>query len=88
MQDKLSKHITGFRKSKGTQDCLMLILEKWKYDLDKGENICFIFGSLKGLLRNKSRFITSKVKNVWVFDQRIRSDVWLIKKPKTVSTKK
>ena len=49
MQDKLSKHITGFRKSHGTQHSLMTMLEKWKSALDKGENICFIYGSLKGL---------------------------------------
>ena len=30
MQDKLSKHITGFRKSHGTQHSLMTMLEKWK----------------------------------------------------------
>ena len=40
MQDKLSKHITGFRKSHGTQHSLMSMLEKWKSALDKGENIC------------------------------------------------
>ena len=40
MQDKLSKHITGFRKSHGTQHSLMTMLEKWKSALDKGENVC------------------------------------------------
>ena len=30
MQDKLSKDITGFRKSHGTQHSLMTMLEKWK----------------------------------------------------------
>ena len=43
MQDKLSKHITGFRKSHGTQHSLMNMLEKWKNALDKGENICVLF---------------------------------------------
>ena len=50
MQDKLSKHITGFRKSHGTQHSLMTMLEQWKSVLDKGENIC---GSLTGLWHNK-----------------------------------
>ena len=70
MQDKLSKHVTGFQKSHGIQHSLITMLEKRKSALDKGENICvlFIYGSLKGLLHNKSRFITSKVKNVWVFN--------------------
>ena len=49
MQEKLSKHITGFRKSHGTQHSLMTMLEEWKSALDKGENICYIYGSLKGL---------------------------------------
>ena len=43
MQDKLSKHITGFRKSHETQHSLMNMLEKWKNALDKGENICVLF---------------------------------------------
>ena len=30
MQDKLSKHITGFRRSHGAQHSLMTMLEKWK----------------------------------------------------------
>ena len=45
MQDKLSKHITGFRKSHGTQHSLMTMLEKWKSVLDKGGNI-FVFMDL------------------------------------------
>ena len=49
MQEKLSKHITGFRKSHGTQHSLMTMLEEWKSALDKGEHICYIYGSLKGL---------------------------------------
>ena len=36
MQDKLSKHIIGFRESHGTQYSLMTMLEKWKSALDKG----------------------------------------------------
>ena len=43
MQDKPSKHITGFRKSHGTQDSLITMLEKWKNALDKGKNICVFF---------------------------------------------
>ena len=42
MQDKLSKHITGFRKSHVTQHSLMTMLEKWKSALDKRENICVL----------------------------------------------
>ena len=46
MQDKLSKYITRFRKSHGTQHSLMTMLEKWKSALDKGENICVLFMDL------------------------------------------
>ena len=41
MQDKLSKHITGFRKSHGTQHSLITMLGKWKSALDKGEIFLF-----------------------------------------------
>ena len=46
MQDKLSKPITGFRKSHGTQHSLMTLLGNWKGALDKGENICVLFMDL------------------------------------------
>ena len=36
MQDKPSKHITGFRKSHGTQHSLMTMPEKWKSAVHKG----------------------------------------------------
>ena len=37
MQNKLSKYLAGFCKSHGTQHSLMIMLEKWKNVLDKGE---------------------------------------------------
>ena len=43
MKDKLSKNITGFRKSHGTRHSLTTMLEKWKSALDKGENIFNMF---------------------------------------------
>ena len=43
MQNKLSKYVTGFRKSHGTQHSLMIMLEKWKNVLEKGEHICALF---------------------------------------------
>ena len=46
MQDKLSKHINGFRKSHGTQHFLIAMLEKWKSALDNGENIYALFMDL------------------------------------------
>ena len=50
MQNKLSKYVTGFRKSHGIQHSLMIMLEKWKNVLDKGEYRLFaIYGSIKSL---------------------------------------
>ena len=37
MTDKLAHSITGFRKSHGAQSSLVMMLEKWKRALDKGE---------------------------------------------------
>ena len=45
MQDKLSKHITGFRKSHETQHSLCH-KERWKSALDEGENICVLLMNL------------------------------------------
>ena len=44
--DKISKYVTGFRKCHGTQHSFLVILEKWKKPLDKGENVCTIFMDL------------------------------------------
>ena len=43
MENKFSKCVTGFRKSHGTQHSLIVMLEKWKKALDKGENMSAIF---------------------------------------------
>ena len=46
MCDKFSKYITGFRKCYGAQHSLLVMLEKWKKALDKGENVCTVFMDL------------------------------------------
>ena len=46
MCDKLSKYISGFRKWHVAQHLLLVMLEKCKKALDKGENICTIFMDL------------------------------------------
>ena len=43
MENKISKCVTGFRKSHGTQHSLIAMLEKWKKALDKEENLSAIF---------------------------------------------
>ena len=39
MTDKLAHSITGFRKSHGTQNYLVVMSENWKRTLDKGEYV-------------------------------------------------
>ena len=46
MENKFSKYVTGFRKSHGTQHSLMIMMEKWKNVLDKGEYVCVLFMDL------------------------------------------
>ena len=43
MEDKLSKYLTGFRKSHGTQNLLVTLLEKWKKAADNGEYVSTLF---------------------------------------------
>ena len=43
MEDKLSKYITDFRKAHRTQHSLIIMLEKWKSVLDKGQYVCRLF---------------------------------------------
>ena len=46
MKDKLSKCLTGFKKSYGTQHLLVTMLEKWKKAVDKGECVSALFMDL------------------------------------------
>ena len=46
MTDKLTHSITDFRKSQGTKNSLVVILEKWKRALDKGKYISALFMDL------------------------------------------
>ena len=43
MEDKLSKHLTGFRKPHGTQHLLVTMLEKWKKAVDNEEYASLLF---------------------------------------------
>ena len=42
----LSDYITGFRKSHGSQHCLVKMLKSWKSALDKSESVCALFMDL------------------------------------------
>ena len=46
MTDKLAHSITGFRKSHGAQSSLVIMFEKWKRALDKGEYVSAQFMDL------------------------------------------
>ena len=46
MQDKLSNLLTGYRKYRSTQHCLMYMLEIWKNVLDKAVYVCAVFMDL------------------------------------------
>ena len=46
MENKISRFVTGFKKSHGTQHSLILLLEKCKKVLDTEENISVIFMDL------------------------------------------
>ena len=46
MTDKLAHCLTGFRKSHGTQNSLVVMLEKGKRALDKGEYVSALFMDL------------------------------------------
>ena len=46
MADKLTHSITGFRKSQGTKNSLVVMLEKWRRALDKGEYVSTLFADL------------------------------------------
>ena len=43
MEDKLSKYLTGFRNSNGTQHLLVTMFEKWKNAVDNGEYVYALF---------------------------------------------
>ena len=43
MERKSRKYVKDFRKSHGTQHCLMVMQEKWKKGLSKEENMSAMF---------------------------------------------
>ena len=46
MEDKISNYVTKFRKSYGTQHSLVIMLERWKQAIDKGEYISVMYMDL------------------------------------------
>ena len=50
MEGKLSKYLTGFRKSHGPQNLLATMLEKWKKAVEKAEYVSALFMDLSKAL--------------------------------------
>ena len=46
MEVEISNYVTGFRKSHGTQHSLVIMLERWKQAIDKGEYISVMYMDL------------------------------------------
>ena len=63
MKDKLSKYLTGFRKSHGTQHLLVTMIEKWKKAVDNGEHVSALFlDLLKAYDRINHELLLAKLK--------------------------
>ena len=68
MTDKLAHSITGFRKSHGTQNSLVVMLEKWKRAPDKGEYVSAIFMDLsKAFDTINHDLFDCKSEGLWLF---------------------
>ena len=71
MESKISKCVTGVRKSHGTQHSLIVMLEKWRKTLGKEENMSATFMDLSkafdpinhGFLRAKLKHMVSQNKH-------------------------
>ena len=50
MNDKLSPLLTGFKKHHNTQHCLLIMLEKWRNNMDNGKLIGVISSIFQKLL--------------------------------------
>ena len=75
MENKISKCVTGFRKSHGTQHSLIAMLEKWKKALDKEENISAIFMDLSKAFYTINHDLLAKLKTYGFANQAL-SFMW------------
>ena len=53
LEDKISNYVTGFRKPHGTQHSLVIIIERWKQAIDKGEYISVMYMDLSKFFDTK-----------------------------------
>ena len=62
MEGKLSKYLTGFRKSHGTQYLLVTMFEKWKKAVDKGDYV----SASEGLRKLMLSYLNSRKKQIQI----------------------
>ena len=68
MADKLAHSISGFRKSRRTQNSLVMMLEKWKRALNNGEYVSVLFMDLsKAFDTTNYDLLIAKLKAEWIF---------------------
>ena len=72
MENKISKSVTGFRKSHGRHS-LIVMLEKWKKALDKEENMSAIFMDLSKALDTINHYLLLAKLKVYGFSKQALS---------------
>ena len=67
MKDKISNYVTGFRKPYGTQHALVIVLERWKQAIDKGEYISLMYIDLSKAFDTINRDLLLAKLRVYIF---------------------
>ena len=62
MEDKISNYVTKFRKSYGTQHSLVIMLERWKQAIDKGEYIFVMYMDLSKAFDTTHDLLSAKLR--------------------------
>ena len=69
IQDHLSPYLFGFRKGHSTEQCLVIMLEKWKKALDKKGNAGTILTDLSKVFDSLSHELLIAKPSAYGFDQ-------------------
>ena len=68
MDDKLTKCLTGFRKSYGTQHSLLTMLEKWKRGIDNGVYVSALFMDISKAFNTINHNLMFAKLKTWIFN--------------------